>query len=93
MGKITKKDVDALKESGVLSKTAITEMENKGLVSKGRKSTTKRFMKTADGKFVTPFMYFRGGQNSTPSKKMEEFTTAYNKLLEKYTFTQTQTNK
>ena len=93
MGKIKREDVEALRKAGRLSEAAITEMENKGLVSKSRKTAIKRFMKTADGKFVTPFMYFRGGQNSTPSKKMEEFTTAYNKLLEKYTFTQTQTNK
>ena len=93
MGKITKKDVNALKESGVLSDAAVAEVESKGLVSKNRKTSTKRFMKTDDGKFVTPFMYFRGGQNTKASKKMEEFTTAYNKLLEKYTFTQTQTNK
>jgi hypothetical protein len=42
-------------------------------------------MKTADGKFVEPSLYFRGAQGTKPSKKMTEFTTEYQKLLEKYT--------
>ena len=46
-------------------------------------------MKTADGKFVEPKLYFRGSTGTKPSKKMEEFQTAYNKLLEKFTTTKT----
>jgi hypothetical protein len=44
-------------------------------------------MKTADGKFVEPQLYFRGAKGTKPSKKMEEFTTQYHKLIEKYTTT------
>ena len=88
MGKISVKDKDALIESGVLSKKALAEMESKNLVAKN-KTSIKRFMKTADGKFVEPKLYFRGSTGTKPSKKMEEFTAAYNKLLEKYTTTKT----
>jgi|TARA_R100001530_G_scaffold124800_1_gene93099 hypothetical protein len=88
MGKISQKDTDALVNSGVLSKRALTEMENKNLVAKN-KSSIRRFMKTADGKFVEPSLYFRGAKGTKPSKKMTEFTTEYQKLLEKYTTTKT----
>ena len=51
MGKISAKDTDALIKSGVLSKKALAEMENKNLVAKNKPSI-KRFMKTADGKLI-----------------------------------------
>ena len=53
MGKISQKDTQELVESGILSKKALSEMTNKGLVSKN-KNAVRRFMKTADGKFVEP---------------------------------------
>ena len=86
MGKITVKDAGALVTSGVLSKAAVAEMEDKGLVSKER-TTVRRFMKTADGKWVEPMLYFRGSKDTTKSKRMESFITEYNNLLEKYTTT------
>ena len=88
MGKISQKDTQELVESGILSKKALSEMTNKGLVSKN-KNAVRRFMKTADGKFVEPSLYFRGAKGTTPSKKMTEFTTEYQALLEKYTTTKT----
>ncbi len=91
MGKISAKDRDELINSGVLSKKALSEMEKKNLVAKNR-TTIKRFMKTADGKFVEPQLYFRGAKGTKPSKKMEEFTTKYNALLNEYATTKT-TNK
>ena len=92
MGKLSSKDAAKLTESGVLSKKALNEMENKGLVSKGRTSI-KRFIKTSEGKFVTPCLYFRGAKNTTPSKKMVSFISDYEKLVEKYTTIKTTTNK
>ena len=92
MGKLSAKDADKLKKSGILSKKALDEMENKGLVSKGRTSV-KRFIKTSEGKFVIPCLYFRGAKNTTPSKKMESFLADYEKLVEKYTTIKTTTNK
>ena len=92
MGKISQKDTQELVESGILSKKALSEMTEKGLVSKNRTSS-KRFIKTSEGTFVTPCLYFRGAKNTTPSKKMENFLSDYEKLLEKYTTTKTNTNK
>ena len=92
MGKITVKDAEALQDSGILSKAAVTEMRDKGLVSKER-TTVRRFMKTSDGKWVEPMLYFRGSKDTTKSKKMESFITEYNNLLEKYTTTRNNNNK
>ena len=92
MCKLSAKDAAKLTKSGLLSKKALNEMENKGLVSKGRTSV-KRFIKTADGKFVTPCLYFRGAKDTTPSKKMQSFIADYEKLVEKYTTVKTTTNK
>ena len=86
MGKITVKDAEALKTSGILSDAAVTEMQDKGLVSKERTSV-RRFLKTSDGKWVEPMLYFRGSKDTTKSKKMESFITEYNTLMEKYTTT------
>ena len=86
MGKITSKDADKLRKSGILSKDALNEMQNKGLVSKGR-TAVKKFFKTADGKIVEPRLYFRGGKDTTPSKKMVSFIEEYDKLIDKYTTT------
>ena len=86
MGKITVKDAEALKTSGILSEAAVTEIQDKGLVSKER-TTVRRFMKTSDGKWVEPMLYFRGSKDTTKSKKMESFITEYTNLLEKYTTT------
>ena len=86
MGKITVKDAEALKDSGILSDAAVAEMQDKGLVSKER-TTVRRFMKTSDGKWVEPMLYFRGSKDTTKSKKMESFITEYNTLMVKYTTT------
>ena len=92
MGKITVKDAEALQDSGILTKAALTEMRDKGLVSKER-TTVRRFMKRSDGKWVEPMLYFRGSKDTTKSKKMESFITEYNNLLEKYTTTRNNNNK
>ena len=88
MGKISQKATQELVEKGILSKEALSEMENNGLVSKN-KSNIRRFMKTADNKFVEPSLYFRGAKGTKPSNEMTQFTTEYQKLLEKYTITKT----
>jgi hypothetical protein len=87
MGKITVKDAEALQKSGILTEAAVNEMHNKGLVSKKRDDAIRRFIKTADGKWVEPMLYFRGSKNTTKSKNMKSFISEYNTLLEKYTTT------
>ena len=86
MGKITSKDADKLKKSGILSEAALNEMQNKGLVSKGRKSV-KRFFKTAEGNNVQFMHYWRGIGDSTPSKRMSEFLDKVVKLHGEYSTT------
>ena len=86
MGKITVKDAEDLQKSGLLSEAAVNEMQNKGYVSKDR-NIIRWFIKTADGKWVEPRLYFRGASKTTKSKRMESFITEYNGLLEKYTTT------
>tara|TARA_Y100000310_G_scaffold37577_1_gene35272 strand:- start:1364 stop:1645 length:282 start_codon:yes stop_codon:yes gene_type:complete len=84
MGKITVSEAEQLKKDGVLSDSAIAEMQKSGLVGI-RKRSTRRYMKTADGKWVCPQLYFQGLNNSDYSKKMTEFREKFNSLLVEYT--------
>ena len=84
MGKITVSEAEQLKKDGVLSDSAIAEMQKSGLVGI-RKRGTRRYMKTADGKWVCPQLYFQGLNNSDYSKKMTEFREKFNSLLVEYT--------
>ena len=86
MGKITVKDAEALRTSGVLSDTAVAELESKGFVSKDR-TTVRWIFKTPENKLVEPCLYFRNAKGTTKSKKMQSFVTEYNSLLEKYATT------
>ena len=86
MGKITSKDADKLKKSGILSEAALNEMQSKGLVSKGRKSI-KRFFKTAEGSNVQYMHYWRGIGKAQPSKRMSEFLEKVDKLHSEYSTT------
>jgi len=90
MSKLSQKDADALVSSGVLSDTAREAMVGKGFVSKKR-STIRKFMKTADGKMVEPMFYFRGGKDTTNSKRQDEFMTKYNALVTEYSSIKTNT--
>ena len=85
MGKITAKDTEDLLKSEILTDESVAEL--KGMRSKGRQQTVKRFIKTADNKWVEPKLYFRGAKGVEKSKKMESFISDYNNLLNKYTTT------
>jgi len=79
-----KNDIEKLKAEGVLSKKSANELEKTGGVSKKGKSV-RRVLKTADGRWVTPTLYYRGGSNTKPSRKQTELTGKINKLIETYT--------
>jgi hypothetical protein len=79
-----KDDIEKLKEAGVLSAKATAALEKSGGVSK-RNIAPKRFLKTADGVWVIPTLYFRGGKNTKPSKEQSELTSKINTLITKYT--------
>ena len=86
MGKITTKDADSLKKSGILSEAALKEMQDKGLVSKN-KSSVKKFFKTSDGTNVQFMHYWRGIGNAKPGKKMREFIEKLKPLHDEYATT------
>ena len=84
MGKLTVKEAEELKEKGILSKRAVAEMQKSGLVGT-RKRGVRKYMKTANGNWVCPQLYFQGLNNSEYSKRMVEFRDEFNTLLKKYT--------
>ena len=84
MGKLTVKEAEELRDKGILSNKAVTEMQKSGLVGT-RKRGVRRYMKTADGKWVCPQLYFQGLNNSDYSKRMVEFREKFNTLLKEYT--------
>ena len=87
MGKLTGNDVETLKKEGILSATAIKEMEDKGLVTSRRKSN-KKYIKTANGKLVSPLLYFQGIGKDKYSKRMVELRDEFNSLVSKYAIKQ-----
>ena len=86
MGKITVKDAEALRTSGILTDATVSELQKVGVVSKDR-TTIKFTFKTPENKLVEPCLYFRNAKGTTKSKKMQSFITEYNTLLEKYATT------
>ena len=83
MGRLTIKEVDDLKEAGVLDNKAVKELESKNLVGT-RTRGAKYYFKNGKGK-VHPQLYFKGlGKKSKPSKEMVTFRQEFNKLLDKY---------
>tara|TARA_R110002020_G_scaffold175963_1_gene367950 strand:+ start:435 stop:713 length:279 start_codon:yes stop_codon:yes gene_type:complete len=83
MGKLTVAEAEQLAEQGVLSNKAIKEMQDSGLVST-RKRNTRRYMKTANGTWVCPQLYFQGLNGKDYSKKMVEFRDKFNALVTEY---------
>ena len=83
MGRLTVNEADALVKSGTLSKTAMNKMREEGLISQRRRGT-KRFLKTKEGTFVSPQLYFQGMKGSTASNKMIEFRTKFNNLVNEF---------
>ena len=83
MGKLTNQDVETLEKAGVLDKETATGIREQGLAS-NRRSSTKRYMRTSDGKWVSPTLYWRGAKDTTPSKRMQEFNTKFSELLTEF---------
>lgn len=83
MGKLTAGDLDSLQKAGVVDEKTAKGIKKQGLASE-RRWNVKKYMKTANGKWVTPTLYFRGGNDSEPSKNMSEFKVKFNKLVDEY---------
>jgi|TARA_R110000824_G_scaffold19972_6_gene76222 hypothetical protein len=84
MGKLTLNDATALIDKGVLTEESLKEMQETGMVS-SRARNPKRYMKTQDGKEVSPTLYFRGGSGHQESKQQIELRNKVNELIIKYT--------
>ena len=90
MGKLTIKEAEKLQSEGVLDAKAVKQMQTEGLISEGRRSN-KRFIKTKDGSWVSPQLYFQGVNAKEYSKKMNDLRSEFVALLDKYTVTKSET--
>ena len=87
MGKITRKDATDLIEKGIITEKDLKEMEDQNLVSK-RGKTTKRYMKSNDGKWVEPMFYYKGlKKDGKYSTKMTRLRTVVNQVILDHTTT------
>ena len=85
MGKLTSNELESLQKAGVFNRKTAESIKTAGLASsKTRSQIQKRYMKTNDGKWVSPTLYFRGATNSTPSDQMNEFKKEFNNLVDKF---------
>jgi len=91
MGKITLTEAEGLVEKGVLSKSAFNKMQKDGLVGT-RKRGERRFIKTKEGTWVSPQLYFQGLNGKTYSEDMNTLRQAVNDVIRKHTVTK-QTTK
>jgi|TARA_R100001530_G_scaffold42259_1_gene32192 hypothetical protein len=87
MGKITRKDATDLIDKGIITEKDLKEMEDQNLVSK-RGKTTKRYMKSDDGKWVEPMFYYKGlKKDGKYSTKMTKLRTVVNQVISDHTTT------
>ncbi len=91
MGKLTIKEAEKLQSTGVLDAKTVKQMQSEGLISEGRRSN-KRYLKTSDGSWVSPQLYFQGVNGEAYSKEMNELREKFNTLVNKYTVTKDKTN-
>ena len=84
MGKLTQSQAEELNKAGILSTKVIKNLQDNDAISQGRKST-KRYMKTSDGAWVSPQFYFEGVSKHKYSKKMTELKEAVEKVINKFT--------
>ncbi len=83
MGKLTQSQADELSKAGILSEKVVKALKDKDAISEGRK-TTKRFMKTSDGAWVSPQFYFEGVSKHKYSKRMNELKEAIENVINKF---------
>ena len=95
MGKLTRKEAEELHKIGRLDDETMEVLENEGLVSR-RARGVRRVMKTKNGNYVTPQLYFRGLNNNGNNeyrKKMTELRDKVNNLFNDYTTELNNNNK
>tara|TARA_R110002124_G_scaffold4871_2_gene30577 strand:- start:875 stop:1222 length:348 start_codon:yes stop_codon:yes gene_type:complete len=86
MGKLTVKQANELKDSGVITEETLTSLQKNGIVST-RTKRAERYMVTEKGNWVIPVVYFRGLNGGGYSAKMTELKGKINELIDTYTMT------
>ena len=86
MGKLTVKQAEALVKEGLVKSETLEQMQSAGLVST-RRTSNKRYFKIGPNVYCSPQVYFQGIGKNKPTKKMLEFKTKVDALIEEYTFT------
>ena len=84
MGNLSLKLAEELVKDGVFTQSDLEKMQSDGLISAGR-GTTRRYVKTGDGTWVSPMLYFAGLKGAKYSEKMTKLKMEVNKVIEKYT--------
>jgi len=84
MGNLTETQAKKLVEKGVLDNETFNQMLADGLISEGR-GATRRYVKTEDGTWVSPMLYFAGLSGAKYSKEMLKLKVEVNKVIKKHT--------
>lgn len=86
MGKMTLTEAEGFVKEGILSKTAVSKMQKAGLIGI-RKRGVKRYIKTKEGTWVSPQLYFQGLNGKTYSEDMITLRQKVNDVIKKHTIT------
>ena len=86
MGKLTVKQANELKDSGVITQETLTTLQKNGIVST-RTKKAERYIQSDKGNWVIPVVYFRGLNGGGYSAEMTELKGKLNELIDTYTIT------
>lgn len=86
MGKLTVKQANELKDSGVITQETLTTLQKNGIVST-RTKKAERYIQSDKGNWVIPVVYFRGLNGGGYSSEMTELKGKINELIDTYTLT------
>ena len=86
MGTLSVNQAESLIKKGILKKDTVENLQTEGVVSKRRRNT-RRFIKTKQGNFVSPQIYFQGLNGDDYSSDMDKIKNECAKVISKYTTT------
>ena len=86
MGKLTVKQANELKDSGVITQETLTTLQKNGIVST-RTKKAERYIQSDKGNWVIPVVYFRGLNGGGYLAGMTELKGKLNELIDTYTIT------
>jgi len=86
MGTLSVTQAESLIKKGILKKDTVENLQTEGVVSKRRRNT-RRFVKTKQGNFVSPQVYFQGLNGDDYSGDMDKIKNECAKVISKYTTT------